>query len=81
MPSCSRSSSAVRFRKGETTMAQEHRIEETSKAQVVESAGVESLIGRLRDEGIAQGRSQAEALVTAAQQQAADIVAAAKREV
>jgi V/A-type H+/Na+-transporting ATPase subunit E len=61
-------------------MAQEQRIEETSKAQVVESAGVESLIGRLRDQGIAQGRSQAEALVTAAQQQAADIVAAAKRE-
>jgi V/A-type H+-transporting ATPase subunit E len=46
----------------------------------VESAGVEDLIGRLRDEGIAQGRSQAEALITAAQQQAADIVAAAQRE-
>ena len=61
-------------------MAQEQRIEETSKAQAVESAGVESLIGRLRDQGIAQGQSQAEALVTAAQQQAADIVAAAKRE-
>jgi V/A-type H+-transporting ATPase subunit E len=38
------------------------------------------LIARLRDEGIAQGRSQAQALVTAAKQQAADIVAAAKRE-
>ena len=61
-------------------MAQEQRIEETSKAQAVESAGVESLIGRLRDQGIAQGQSQAEALITAAQQQAADIVAAAKRE-
>ena len=46
----------------------------------MESAGVESLIGRLRDEGIAQGRSQAEAIVTAAQQQAADIVASAQRE-
>jgi V/A-type H+/Na+-transporting ATPase subunit E len=46
----------------------------------VESAGVDNLIGRLRDEGIAQGRSQAEALVTAAQQQAADIVATAQRE-
>lgn len=46
----------------------------------MESAGVELLIARLRDEGIAQGRSQAQALVTAAQQQAADIVAAAKRE-
>jgi V/A-type H+/Na+-transporting ATPase subunit E len=45
-----------------------------------ESAGVEHLIGRLRDEGIAQGRSQAEALITAAQQQAADLVATAQRE-
>jgi V/A-type H+/Na+-transporting ATPase subunit E len=54
--------------------------QETPQAPAVESAGVEILIGRLRDEGIAQGRSQAEALVTAAQQQAADIVATAKRE-
>ena len=46
----------------------------------VESAGVENLIGRLRDEGIAQGRSQAEAAITAAQHQAADLVAAAQRE-
>jgi V/A-type H+-transporting ATPase subunit E len=46
----------------------------------VESAGVESLIGRLRDEGVAQGRVQAEALVSAAQQQAAEIVTAAQRE-
>src|SRR5262249_41626614 len=46
----------------------------------VESQGVESLIGRLRDEGIADGRSQAEAIVTDAQKQAADIVAAAQRE-
>ena len=61
-------------------MAQEQRIVETPNAQAVESAGVESLIGRLRDQGIAQGQSQAEALVTAAQQQAADVVAAAKRE-
>jgi V/A-type H+-transporting ATPase subunit E len=45
-----------------------------------ESAGVETLIGRLRDEGISQGRSEAEALVTAAQQQAADLVATAQRE-
>jgi V/A-type H+-transporting ATPase subunit E len=51
-----------------------------STAPAVESAGVESLIGRLRDEGITQGRTQAEALVTAAQQQAADLVAAAHRE-
>ena len=46
----------------------------------MESAGVETLIGRLRDDGIAQGRAQAEALVSAAQQQAAEIVAAGKRE-
>ena len=46
----------------------------------VESAGVGGLINRLRDDGIAQGRSQAEALVTAAQKQASDIVAAAQRE-
>jgi V/A-type H+-transporting ATPase subunit E len=55
-------------------------MEDTSKAEAVESAGVEVLIGRLRDQGVAQGRSEAEALVTAAQQQAADIIAAAKRE-
>jgi V/A-type H+-transporting ATPase subunit E len=54
--------------------------QEIPQTPAVESAGVESLIARLRDEGIGQGRSQAQALVTAAQQQAADIVAAAKRE-
>jgi hypothetical protein len=46
----------------------------------VESQGVENFIGRLRDEGIAHGRSQAEAIITDAQKQAADIVAAARRE-
>jgi V/A-type H+/Na+-transporting ATPase subunit E len=51
-----------------------------STAPAAESAGVESLIGRLRDEGITQGRVQAEALVTAAQQQAADLIATAQRE-
>jgi V/A-type H+/Na+-transporting ATPase subunit E len=54
--------------------------EEAQGTPTVESAGVENLIGRLRDEGIAQGRNQAEALVTAAQQHAADIVATAQRE-
>ena len=54
--------------------------QQTPHAPAAESAGVEILIARLRDEGIAQGRSQAQALVTAAQQQATDIVAAAKRE-
>jgi len=51
-----------------------------STALAAESAGVESLIGRLRDEGVAQGRTEAEALVTAAQQQAAEIVATAQQE-
>ena len=51
-----------------------------SAALAAESAGVEHLIGRLRDEGVTQGRVQAEALVTAAQQQAAEIVATAQRE-
>ena len=46
----------------------------------VESAGVDELIGRLRDQGIAEGREKAEALVAAAQQRASEIVAAAKRD-
>jgi V/A-type H+/Na+-transporting ATPase subunit E len=46
----------------------------------VESQGVESLIGRLRDEGIAHGRSQAEAIITDAQKQAADIVAKTRQD-
>lgn len=49
-------------------------------APVLESAGVETLIGRLRDKGIEEGQRQAEATVTAAQQQAAEIVAAARQE-
>ena len=61
-------------------MTREQRIDETPKLQPVESAGVEALIGRLRDQGITQGRSQAEELVSKAQQQAADIIAAAKGE-
>ena len=48
-------------------------------AQAAESAGVESLISRLRDEGLRQGRQQADVLVTEAQQQAADIVATAQQ--
>jgi V/A-type H+/Na+-transporting ATPase subunit E len=60
--------------------AQGTRSSGANTAPTAESAGVESLIGRLRDEGITQGRTQADALVTAAQQQAADIVATAKRE-
>ncbi len=67
-------------------MAQEKRIDPTDvakeriQAAAVESAGVEGLINRLRDQGIEQGRSQAEALITAAQQQAAEIIAAATAE-
>jgi len=45
-----------------------------------ESAGVDTLIDRLRDDGIAQGRTQAQELVTSAQKQASDIVANARRE-
>jgi V/A-type H+-transporting ATPase subunit E len=62
------------------TMAQEQQREEMPKAAALESAGVEDLIGRLRDQGIGQGRSEADALVTAAQLQAADIIAAATRD-
>lgn len=61
-------------------MAQESRTEEKRDGAAVESAGVEDLIGRLRDQGIEHGRSQAEALVAAAQQQASEIVTASKRE-
>lgn len=45
-----------------------------------ESTGVESLIGRLRDEGIGEGRSKGEALVADAEKQAADIVAKAGKD-
>lgn len=72
-------------------MAQEQGIEssrvgtvssskESQATPAVESAGVDDLIGRLREDGIAQGRNQAQALVTAAQKQASDIVATAQRE-
>jgi V/A-type H+-transporting ATPase subunit E len=53
---------------------------EASGTPGFESAGVERLIGRLRDDGIAEGRARADAIVDEAQQQAADIVAAAHRE-
>jgi len=45
-----------------------------------ESAGIDSLISRLRDDGISQGRNQAQELIAAAKKQASDIVAAAQRE-
>jgi V/A-type H+-transporting ATPase subunit E len=69
-------------------MAPEHRSETpaggsapgSAVAPATESAGVDALIGRLRDSGIAQGQAQADALVAAARQEAAEIVAAAHRE-
>jgi V/A-type H+-transporting ATPase subunit E len=53
---------------------------ESPATPAVESAGVDTLIDRLRDEGIEKGRSQAQALVTTAQKQASDIIATAQRE-
>jgi V/A-type H+/Na+-transporting ATPase subunit E len=72
-------------------MATEQRVEspgvraagspgEARESTPLESSGVESLIRRLRDDGVAEGLSQAESLVAAARQQAADIVAAANNE-
>jgi len=53
---------------------------ESPAMPAVESTGVDTLINRLRDDGIEQGRSQAQALVTTAQKQASDVVATAQRE-
>ena len=62
-------------------MAQQEQSKSSGSSKVVtESAGVESLIGRLRDTGIAEGRTQADAIIKEAQQQASDIVAKAKQE-
>jgi V/A-type H+/Na+-transporting ATPase subunit E len=73
-------------------MAQAHSTESSEARQVVSSKrspataegiqtnGVDSLIDRLRDEGIAQGRSQAQELVKTAEKRASDILAAAQRE-
>jgi V/A-type H+-transporting ATPase subunit E len=60
--------------------AQDTQLSGVSTAPAAESAGVEHLISRLRDEGVTQGRVQAAALVTAAQQQAANLVATAQQE-
>jgi V/A-type H+-transporting ATPase subunit E len=46
----------------------------------IESAGVEALIGRIRDSGIVKGQAQAEALIAAAKQQAAEVIADAHRQ-
>lgn len=61
-------------------MAREQAGEDTPRGGVAESSGVEDLIGRLRDQGIAQGQGQADALLAAARQRAAEIVSDAKRE-
>jgi V/A-type H+-transporting ATPase subunit E len=69
-------------------MAREQRIEGPAAGTTpaapgvagAESAGVDALIGRLRDQGIAQGRAEAEALVNAGRLEAAELVAAARRE-
>jgi V/A-type H+-transporting ATPase subunit E len=67
-------------------MAREQRSEAPASGSVpgaaatAESAGVEALIGRLRDDGIAQGKAEADALVSAARQEAAGIVAAARQQ-
>ena len=53
---------------------------DAQSAPALESAGVEDLIARLRDQGITEGRTQADALVSEAQKQAAEIVAAARQE-
>ncbi len=45
-----------------------------------ESAGVEGLIGRLRDAGIAKGQEEAGQIVAAAKQQAAELIANARKQ-
>jgi V/A-type H+-transporting ATPase subunit E len=50
---------------------------EEVEPSMVESAGVEGLIRRLREEGIAKGQSEAGAILAAAQLEAADLVAQA----
>lgn len=49
-----------------------------TQAATVESAGVDALIGRLRDQGIAEGQAQADALVAAARREAAEILTKAR---
>jgi V/A-type H+-transporting ATPase subunit E len=48
------------------------------KLQGLASSGVEALIDRLREEGVASGRREADALIAAAEQRAAKIVADAE---
>jgi V/A-type H+-transporting ATPase subunit E len=57
-----------------------HQQRQADDHRSIESTGVQDLIGRLRDQGIVEGRNQADKLVSDAQQQAADVIAAAKRE-
>lgn len=52
----------------------------TGKHQVRPASGVEGLIQRLREEGIAQGEAEARVLVSAAEQRAAALLAEARAE-
>lgn len=61
-------------------MAREPAGEGASRSGAAESSGVEELIGRLRDQGIAQGQGQADGLIAAARQSAAAIVSDAQRD-
>jgi len=55
-------------------------VDQATQIPPTESSGVEILIARLRDEGIAKGRAEAQTIVSTAKQEAAEIVAAARRE-
>lgn len=61
-------------------MAQQQQTDKDKAAPPVESVGVENLIGRLRDQGIGEGKAQADSLVADAKRQAVDIVEKARRE-
>ena len=64
-------------------MANEHQVNPKAEAapQVpIESAGVEALIGRIRESGIAKGQQEADTLLAAAKQQAAELIAEAQRQ-
>ena len=52
----------------------------TEPQESAESSGVQELIDRLHDEGIAKGREEADELLSSARQKAAEILEAAKKE-
>lgn len=51
-----------------------------AKDNLTKTAGVEQLIDRLKSDGVAKGKDEAEAIIAAAKKQALEIVDAAKRE-